>query len=277
MTVTLLWVATFAVGAFATRWLVTRMVARAPLRRRNHRGLELPTAMGAAVVMGIMAGLALIAALRALTGPSSPRLVETATVGLVAMTAMGGFALLGLWDDLAGGGRGWRTHLRSLRNGQPTGGVLKLLGGITLGLIVVAPFGDTIWWTLVDGAIVAMSANLLNLADARPGRACKLYVLAAVPMLIVGGPTAPVLMAGLGAVAAFLPLDLRERAMLGDTGANALGALVGVGVIGAGSDLARALALIALVVSHVLAERPGFTELIERSPLRRADLAGRVP
>lgn len=277
MTVALLWIATFAAGAFTTAWLARPMLARAPLRRRNHRGLEIPTAMGVAPVLGITASLALLAALRALAGTSSDRLLATAPAALATMTAVGGFALLGLWDDLVGQTSGWRTHLRSLRMGEPTGGALKLLGGIALALIVVAPFRESIWWTLSDAAVVAMCANLFNLLDARPGRSCKVFVVAVVPMLIVGGAMTPILLGGLGAVIAFLPLDLRERAMLGDAGANALGALVGVAVIAVGSDLARTIALLVLVVLHVLAERPGLGSLIERSPLRRADLAGRVP
>ena len=72
------------------------------------------------------------------------------------------------------------------------------------------------------------AANLVNLLDLRPGRALKVALLAP--------PRCSARTAGgrrrgrsrRPAPAALLPDDLGERAMLGDTGANAAGALLGV-------------------------------------------------
>jgi hypothetical protein len=84
--------------------------------------------------------------------------------------------------------------------------------------------------------------------------------------------------APLGAAAALLPEDLGERAMLGDAGANALGALLGVA---AGASLSRParLALLAAITGLTAAsEVVSFTAVIERTPaLRWLDMLGRRP
>ncbi len=79
---------------------------------------------------------------------------------------------------------------------------------------------------MLTAGLVAGTANLLNLLDLRPGRAAKAGVLAAAATL--RGPGGGLVAGPLGATLAVLPDDLGERVMLGDAGANALGALLGL-------------------------------------------------
>jgi UDP-GlcNAc:undecaprenyl-phosphate GlcNAc-1-phosphate transferase len=275
MTVWMLWLATGAVGAATTWWTAKALVVRPPLRHPNHRGITLPSGAGIAIVIGIFAGAGLIAILHTLFA-TSDRLTEASVVAPVFAIGAAGFALLGLWDDLAGAGEhGWRTHLSSLLHLRPTPGAMKAAGGYVLAFVIVAPVSEGLWWTLADAAIVAMAANLMNLLDVRPGRAGKGFGVAVLPMLIVGGPIAPILTAALGATAALAPLDLRERVMLGDAGANALGAVAGLGIVALGSDTWRLVALLGLLALQFLGERPGLSRLIDAAaPLRAADRAG---
>jgi hypothetical protein len=161
-----------------------------------------------------------------------------------------------------------------------TGGVLKAAGGGVLGLVVGALWEQTLWAALLDGLLIALGANLLNLLDLRPGRAAKAFLLCAIALLFAGvGPgSLPLLCAAVVAVLVWLPLDLGERAMLGDAGANLLGGLAG-GVaareLGTWSRLTIAVVLVLLTLAS---ERWSFTAVIERTrPLRWVDGLGRLP
>jgi UDP-GlcNAc:undecaprenyl-phosphate/decaprenyl-phosphate GlcNAc-1-phosphate transferase len=84
--------------------------------------------------------------------------------------------------------------------------------------------------------------------------------------------------APLGAAIALLPEDLGERAMLGDAGANAIGALLGVAAAASLSRPARLVLLAAITGLTVASEVVSFTAVIERTPaLRWLDMLGRRP
>jgi len=72
-----------------------------------------------------------------------------------------------------------------------------------------------------------------------------------------------------------LPEDLGERAMLGDCGANALGAMLGAAA--AGLPRPARIALLAGITGLTAAsEKVSFTKVIEQTPaLRRLDMLGR--
>jgi Glycosyl transferase family 2 len=169
--------------------------------------------------------------------------------------AVAAVAAIGLADDLwSGPERGFRAHLRSGR----TTGVLKLIGIPTIGLIATRR---------ISGALlVGLAANTLNQLDTRPGRALKVYIAAAVPL------DAPV-----GIAVLLLPYDLREMAMLGDAGSNALGAMLGLNSVERFTGRGRWVAIGALAGLTVLGERTSIGRLIERTPgLAWIDRLGRA-
>jgi hypothetical protein len=165
-------------------------------------------------------------------------------------------AAVGLADDVwAGPERGFRAHLRSAR----TTGVLKL----------VAIPAWALWRTrsLSGAVLVALAANFLNQLDTRPGRALKAYLALALPL------RAPVRLAVLLA-----PYDLREMAMLGDAGSNALGALLGLRSVERFTGRGRYAAIVALAGLTAVGERTSLGSLIEQTPgLRELDRWGRRP
>ena len=175
--------------------------------------------------------------------------------GLADGPAVAAIAAIGLADDLwSGPERGFRAHLRSGR----TTGVLKLIGIPAVGLIATRR---------VSGALlVGLAANVLNQLDTRPGRALKAYLVAAVPL------EAPV-----GIAVLLLPYDLREMAMLGDAGSNALGALLGLNSVERFTGRGRWVAIGALAGLTILGERTSIGALIERTPgLAWIDRLGRA-
>jgi UDP-N-acetylmuramyl pentapeptide phosphotransferase/UDP-N-acetylglucosamine-1-phosphate transferase len=255
-------------------------------RRTNHRGEAVTLLEGPAVVLGATAGL--------LAARGVPARVRAG--GAVAVLAAGA---LGGYDDLAGDGRrkGLAGHLGALAHGELTTGAVKLVGLAVAGVASAALNGTparTLTSTparaaggrsraaravdaLLGGAVVAGSANLLNLLDLRPGRALKALLLQA-PWLLGGAAPAGPGAVALGSAAAALPDDLRERSMLGDCGANAAGALLGVAALGRLGARGRVAVLAALMGLTVASERVSFTRVIESTPgLRELDALGRRP
>ena len=237
--------------------------------RTNHRGERLTLLEGPALTVGSVAVSALGPGLR-------PRVRAALALAGTGAAAFGGY------DDLAGSGsrRGFRGHLGALAKGEVTTGAVKLGGIGATGLVSAALLGGGPADVAVNAGLVAGGANLLNLFDLRPGRALKV-ALASGTLLAAGArrPGAPVTVAApLGAAIALLPEDLGERAMLGDAGANALGALLGVAAAASLSRPARLALLAAITGLTAASEVVSFTAVIERTPaLRWLDMLGRRP
>ena len=194
--------------------------------------------------------LPLVGALVALGGGKAPARVR---VGVAAI------ALLGLADDLwSGPERGFRAHLA---RGSTTG-VAKAVG---IPLVALATTRS-----LRKATVVALAANALNQLDTRPGRALKAFLAAAA---VVRGPAK-----GYVPVAVLLaPYDLREMTMLGDAGANALGALLGYGSVGKLTARGQIFSIAALAGLTAVGEARSLGDLIERTPvLSRLDRLGRA-
>jgi UDP-GlcNAc:undecaprenyl-phosphate/decaprenyl-phosphate GlcNAc-1-phosphate transferase len=242
--------------------------------RRNHRGEPVTLLEGPAVAIGAMAGVL-----------SSTGLDRGSQAALLAAAA--GAAAFGGYDDLAGRGdrRGFRGHLGALRDGELTTGAIKLGGIGGTGLLAsallrtrgpAAPSGVSAADFVLNAGLVAGGANLLNLFDLRPGRAIK--VLLGASALLTAAPGARVVAGPAGAAAALLPEDLRERAMLGDAGANALGGMLGAGAAIVLPRPARLAVLAAIIGLTAASEVVSFTQVIERTgPLRWIDMLGRRP
>ncbi len=273
------------IGAAAARLSYAALKARPPggaatWTRTNHRGESVTLLEGQAVAIGGIVG--------ALAAGGSRR------DRLAVAVAGAGAAALGSFDDLAGNGasKGFRGHIGALRAGELTTGAVKIAGigatGLTAALIAgaradagrsdrVASGPLAVADALINAGLVAGGANLVNLFDLRPGRAIKVA-------LLTGGLLAPsqrgrsTAAGPLAAAAALLPDDLDERSMLGDGGANALGAMLGAAAAITLPRTARLGALAVIVGLTAASEKVSFTKVIERTaPLRRLDMLGRRP
>ncbi|MBO8125903.1 MAG: hypothetical protein H0Z38_01560 [Firmicutes bacterium] len=247
-------------------WLVG-LHERAGWVNSNYRGEEIPTGTGLLLLAGITAAWAWLGLLARL-GVVPP---TNAPVGAGA-TLIWSFALLGFLDDVGGSGEhgGFSSHFRSLAQGRLTTGGLKALGG---GLVAAYVALEVVpdWLGVVVGALtLALGANFLNLLDLRPGRGIKGYLVLTFLGLVGSGfapETLVVAAAGIGASLAFLPGDLRGQIMLGDAGANLLGALAGFQFLTGGDRLLFFVAFTVLAGLNLLAEKVSFSRLIESSAL----------
>ncbi len=242
--------------------------------RANHRGEPVTLLEGPAVAVAAIAAAAM-----------APALPARSRAALAVAGA--GAAAFGCYDDLAGSGqrRGFRGHLGALAHGELTSGALKIGGIGTSGVAASALLGGSAADIVINSVLAAGGANLLNLFDLRPGRAIKV-TLAAAAMLAAGPGAGPAQRAAArcaaaapaGAAIALLPDDLGEHAMLGDAGANALGALLGTAAAATLPRSARVAALAGVLGLTAASEVVSFTKVIERTPpLRWLDMLGRRP
>jgi UDP-GlcNAc:undecaprenyl-phosphate/decaprenyl-phosphate GlcNAc-1-phosphate transferase len=259
-----------AVGAGVARAVYRRISTHPPgdarqWERINHRGGTVTLAAGPALATGAAVGAALAPGL-------SPR------VRLAGAALAGAVGSVGLYDDLTGtsSSKGLRGHMSALRRGQVTSGAVKVAVIGAAGLAASAAVSDDPLDAMIGGAAVAGHANVLNLLDLRPGRALKVGMMHA-PLAPIG-PAGGLAAAGLGAGAALLADDLGERTMLGDAGANALGAVLGLALVARAGRTARLVHLAAVTALTLVSEKVSFTQVIGRTPvLRELDQLGRRP
>ena len=244
--------------------------------RTNHRGEPVTLLEGPAVALGAVA----VQLIYSGWARSSARTAQA--LALAGAGALG----FGVYDDLAGSGkrRGLRGHLGALARGEVTTGAVKLagLGATGLGAAALLERHEPAD-VAINAGLIAGGANLVNLFDLRPGRAVKVAtasaaLIAAGSAVTGGSGGSAAVSAPLGAALAMAPEDLGERAMLGDAGANALGAMLGCAAAVSLPRPARVALLAGIATLTVASEKVSFTKVIERTPpLRRLDMLGRRP
>jgi UDP-N-acetylmuramyl pentapeptide phosphotransferase/UDP-N-acetylglucosamine-1-phosphate transferase len=188
------------------------------------------------------------------------------------------FGALGFLDDVWGGAenRGFRGHLRALlKQHKVTTGIVKAVGGLAMGVIA----GFMLWPSLplralLCGLEIALCANFFNLLDLRPGRSGAMFLVAAIVLAAAAHAAWPLWIVVIPAWAVWLR-DSRAQVMMGDCGANLIGAALGLGIaVAAGmSVLVAATGLLALltVVSESVwwAKRPTARQACQMNSLRK--------
>jgi len=251
----------------------------AGLVRENYRGASLAFPLGAVLATAALVALAPLAFLddRADLDLLVPELRRW-------MPYLLGIAFLGFLDDSLGRGgaadapRGWRGHARALRRGSLSTGAVKALGALALAAYVVSGRGLESWRYLADVALLILATNAFNLLDLRPGRAEKGLGLLGAGLCLGAWTLAPLELLGIfvGPVAVGAWFTLGERAMLGDTGSNLLGAVAGVWLLTTLGADARLIALAAVAGLTIYGELRSISATIESvPPLRWLDSLGR--
>ncbi|HEX8928089.1 MAG TPA: hypothetical protein VGA45_04175 [Actinomycetota bacterium] len=263
----------FGAGAGVARAALTwirRDPNAARLDRTNFHGRTVSLAGGPALAAGASVGAALGA-------PNGRAAAAALTAGVVS-------GAVGFYDDVVGNrpsqkAKGFAGHLGALREGRVTSGFVKIAGVGAAGLVASALVGSKrsgvrgATDVLLGAGVIAGLANLVNLLDLRPGRAIKAGALIGTP-LAAGGIAA----GALGASSALVADDLGEEIMLGDAGANALGAVLGVALTARTGTAGRLAALAAIASLTATSEKVSFTQVIQDTPwLRRLDELGRRP
>ena len=236
-------------------------------KRENWRGRPVPAVLGLVLAVAVSVGYAVAAGS-----------VKDRTPGVLVF-AMYGLLVVGLVDDVRGGReRGFRGHLASLARLRPTTGVLKLIVGIAIAIGLAVRFDGSTLRVVASAMVIALSINVTNALDVRPGRALKW----ALPLLVVGwvatggGGPGIVLASTAGGAAGVLWFDLTEQGMLGDAGSNPLGLVCGVALALALPTWGVVAAAVALLALQVVAETITISRLIDTAPpVRWLDRLGR--
>lgn len=254
--------------------LVLSRLADAGLTRENYRGRTLPVPLGLVILPVALIALIPVMLLARLTEAD----VYPDNLGF-ALIFVPGVALLGLVDDvLSGAGRGWRGHGKDVLSGALSTGLLKAAGTLGLALLVASSLPGSDADFLLAAAVLVLATNAFNLLDLRPGRSVKGFVLLGIGLTIATTNTealaglglfiAPVLVAGF--------YDLREKAMLGDAGSNAIGALAGLWIVLTMDQNGQLIALAVLFLVNLFGEFRSISNVIEKVPgLRHLDSLGR--
>ena len=189
-----------------------------------------------------------------------------------------GVSLLGLIDDWGGdpGPRGLRGHVRALVSGRPSTGAVKALGTSALAAVAATGTGPDY---VVDVGVLTLAPHVGNLLDLRPGRVEKAVAVALLALCAFGWTLSPIGLVWPFAVpvAVAAILTLRERGMLGDSGASLIGAVVGVCIIETLGPAGGGAALGGMIAISLYGEFRSISTAIERVPLlARLDSLGRA-
>jgi UDP-GlcNAc:undecaprenyl-phosphate/decaprenyl-phosphate GlcNAc-1-phosphate transferase len=239
--------------------------------RENYRGEQLPFPFGVAVLAAAAVALVPLALVYAATDEALSQ--DTPSV---VLTFVLGVAALGLADDaLSGASRGWRGHGAAVMKGSFSTGALKAAG--TLGLALWVTSGERSFTDqLLATGVLVLATNLLDL---RPGRSVKAFVLLGIALMVGEGELHTFESLGLfiGPLLVVGAFDLREQAMLGDTGSNLTGALAGLWLVLVLGTTGQIVALVVLALITAYGEFRSISEFVDRTPgLSHLDSIGRI-
>lgn len=188
-------------------------------------------------------------------------------------------ALCGFLDDTLGDShaKGLVGHIRFFIKGRLTTGFIKALTGAIIGLILALYRYERVLTFLLDILAFSLCVNMINLLDLRPGRAMKGFLFILFPVLVSSSFSEMwMLLPVISVLLCYADGELKEIYMLGDTGANLLGGILGFYVVIALSITGKAVLTLLLGTLHLISEFQSLSKWIEAVPLlKKIDMLGR--
>lgn len=266
----------FALGFLGTYFMIPlfkSMLVNGNVIRPNYKNEMIPVGMGIVflpmiIINSIILGFVTLNNIWFVSSSNyNLNIVWLLCLALYIFSMMAMF-FAGALDDLIGNRNvsGLKGHFKSLFKGELTTGGFKALFGGFVGLVVSVCISSSIVDIIVNTLIIALSTNLMNLFDLRPGRAIKVYLVIIIPIYItLTGYTKVFPLLILPNVLAYFNTDLKARGMMGDTGSNVLGISIGV-LMALGYGIKVRLAwLVFLILMHLITEKFSLTKIIEKN------------
>ena len=266
----------FALGFLGTYFMIPlfkSMLVNGNVIRPNYKNEMIPVGMGIVflpmiIINSIILGFVTLNNIWFVSSSNyNLNIVWLLCLALYIFSMMAMF-FAGALDDLIGNRNvsGLKGHFKSLFKGELTTGGFKALFGGFVGLVVSVCISSSIVDIIVNTLIIALSTNLMNLFDLRPGRAIKAYLLIMIPIYItLTGYTKVFPLLILPNVLAYFNTDLKARGMMGDTGSNVLGISIGVLMAFGYGIKVRVAWLVFLVLMHLITEKFSLTKIIEKN------------
>ena len=251
--------------------MISKMLENSGMIRENYRGDMIPVGLGLVFIPTLVINSIIL-----IYSNIVPEKIIMIYLLLFASIAM---SFVGIIDDSLGnrGVTGLIGHFKALFKGSLTTGAFKALLGGFVGLTLAVTLSKSIPNIIVATLVVALSTNMMNLFDLRPGRAIKAYVILAIIIFLASAKfNREVMMLIVPAVLAYFYFDLRALTMMGDAGSNVLGVSIGVFIVSSFDLPVQLVSLVLLVAIHVLTEKFSLTKIIENNKfLNYVDKLGR--
>lgn len=253
----------FCIGVVVTLTsvpMISKMLEKSDMIRANYKGDMIPVGLGLVFIPTLIINSVIL-----IYSNIVPEKIIMIYMLLFASIAM---SFVGIIDDSLGnrGVTGLLGHFKALFKGTLTTGAFKALLGGFVGLTLAVTISKSIPNIIVATLVVALSTNMMNLFDLRPGRAIKVYTLLAIIIFIASAKfQREVMMLIVPAVLAYFYFDLRALTMMGDAGSNVLGVSMGVFIVSSFGLAVQVVCLILLVLIHILTEKFSLTKIIENN------------
>ncbi|HHT51361.1 MAG TPA: glycosyl transferase [Eubacteriaceae bacterium] len=253
---------------FLFKNLIYNMIIETKFLKQNYKGQSIPIGMGIIFPVVLISSLAFL-----------HLFYPTTSISLLFSFGVSTMALLGIIDDLLGNRNttGLKGHIGQLFKFKLTTGGLKALMGGVVSIFVSLSFSNNFPMLILNGLIIALFTNLINLLDLRPGRALKFFLFyATIIFIFFICENSYLLIIITIIVLVYFPMDIKAVAMMGDVGSNSLGFVLGFFTAFHFGYIYKLTILIFLVFIHLFSERFSITNFIENNKfLKYLDNLGR--
>lgn len=237
---------------------VSKMLLRCGAVKKNYLGKDLPIGMGLGILIGILPSYLLIDYMNLnFNNLYLILFIYTLTV------------LVGFIDDIIGETniKGLKGHLTLFfKENIITTGTLKAIIISLVSIFFSFSISTDFISVIVNFLILIFTTNSFNLLDVRPGRAVKVYLVLSIIVLLFS-PKNQLLLIFLFSIISYIPWDLKQKGMLGDTGSNLLGISLGITLVLNFNLLVKTVILLMLIILHIYTEKRSLSILIAKNPL----------
>lgn len=264
-------VVSMMLSAFAARLFIPgifKMLKNGGMVVKNYKGHLVVTSMGLSLIFPCVLNITFFMAIG----------IEAEFMTFfIVITSL---ALVGFIDDVVGDAtiKGIKGHVSELINGRISTGGIKLIMGVSVGLLISSYYHKSLIAWAIYGMLFSLWVNFINLMDLRPGRAIKAFLLASIVLMIFGGfSNIWMFIPLMAALPFYIKGEMEERYMLGDAGSNLLGGIAGLYAVETVSLIPAAAMAAVLLLIHAISEYYSLSRFIESiPPLRFIDELGRV-